>query len=161
MAKAARTCMDHDINPKEYISALHQFIEPPLKFYPNMLNCTDALSYVFRYRQLQSEKKFEDSHEGNYEQMGRWLCETLKLKSITTAEILIDPEREYLAWFRVLITMEPDLQIIAKYGDEAKQQIETDPTLKTFLIEKGLDIKRLENICPLQKEISTTHQSLQ
>lgn len=66
---------------------------------------------------------------------------TLKNLRWPIEKLLNDDELSFEPWFRVCITKKPNFDLLKKYGQEAKSQLE-ETELYEFLKGKGLDVDR-------------------
>lgn len=78
-----------------------------------------------------------------YEIQKRYLRIQIVQAKRTVEQALMDDDLKFQPWFRICITKEPVKEIIDKYKEEAKEDM--NAPLRAFLIERKLDVTRITN----------------
>ncbi|RTL07784.1 hypothetical protein EKK58_01165 [Candidatus Dependentiae bacterium] len=126
---AARNCIKAKITPEDYCAALYQAYGGTYDdYWPNQMTGNKALSIATKYASNYEAVAPDKLWAAQVGLMRQALVSTKR----TVEELLFDRAVAFSPWFRVIATVEPNREIIAKYGKEAKAQL--TPELKTFLL---------------------------
>ncbi len=133
--KAAVICKKIEAEPVAYVTAQHKYCTG--EFWPTMLHSSSAAD---------NYKKYLASIQGDFDKVLnaqlQWLGQIIKDTKQTVEYTLMDPLIDFLPWFRILITKEPNPEIIAKYKEKAKYLMNS--RLHEFLKSKKFDVARLK-----------------
>lgn len=136
LPKAAEICERIKADPETYVKAMGQYCTIH-GFPPAFLINKFAEQY---YRKYIESTEIDPSRL--FEVQAKYLYDSINAGR-TVENTLSDDNINFDSWFRIIITKQPDSNIIALYGEEAKKSLSTK--LKSFLINKGYDIDRIEN----------------
>ena len=136
--KASKFCLDHKLTPEEYAYGALYSLEGDRKscFYPTYFGSQKANEGVLGYKQEKAISSAEIFEQQKY----LLLLQTYRLgKDIHS--VLMNPRLPFYAWFRILITAEPDYEVINTYSDTAREEI--TPELLEFLRREKFDLGRI------------------
>ena len=126
---AARNCIQVKITPEDYCAALYAvYGAVHEQFWPAQLTGTKA-------------RQIAEKYVANFERIAPdklWAAQTGLMRQVLVStqrpveKLLLDHSLAFSPWFRIVATVEPNKDIIRKYGPEAKAQL--TPELKAFLL---------------------------
>lgn len=132
--KAAKICAELGATPRDYVEAQYKF-RGMEAFYPSLLHTYKA----------KENYKEHVSPDDNYARMIDVQKNYLRIELVQIGRqvknVLMDDKISFYPWFRICITKDPIPEVIAKYGKEAKAQM--NPKLEGFLRSLGLDPQRI------------------
>jgi len=80
--------------------------------------------------------------EGLVESQLRVVHMQIKNRNRPVFDILMDTQNYFHAWFRIVVTKEPDTEIIEKFQHIAQKEIQ-DSELREYLVDNGFDLSRI------------------
>lgn len=134
--KAADICESIGADIEAFVLAQDKFKTTP-EFYPTLLHSKYAVSNYEKYR---SSCVTEDSVVLDVQK--KYLRVGLE-NGRKIMNMLMDDQLGFYAWFRILVTKEPNPDLIAKYYQKAQNEV--TPKLKSFLVKCGFDLTRINN----------------
>lgn len=137
LRKAAEICEKLDATPQQYADAIFSAIGKD-KMQLAFLHCAEAKKH---YHDFMERKSMSLSDLYDLQKMYLKVQITQAKRKVEVA--LMDDDLNFHPWFRICITKEPVEEIIEKYGEQAREEM--NPRLKAFLEMKKLDPKRITN----------------
>lgn len=141
---AAKICAFIKADPYEYVQAQYDYYkkkEEKTGFFPTYLNAKFADDRYQQFKAIQFaqvhltlDQEFNMQHE--------YLQRAIQYRPLK--ELLMDKMINFTPWFRICATIEPDPDVIERFGAYAKHQ--RHQALSDFLIAKGLDASRLDKL---------------
>ena len=141
LRKAAEFCVKHELNPTVYFQA-HTEQERPDKFISNFLCTKNSLNIYNNYKL----RKFGRSNYGEIYHLYAERLRTMIVDGNYTSETLLSDEHLFPAWFRIIMPIELDPRVAAKYGREAKLQFKFEEGLQDFINSDPLLSKHVERL---------------
>ena len=133
--KAEILCEGKD--PVLWVQAQYRY-KPKDEFYPNSLHYRNGTQNYIKY--LNSASTEEDML---FQVQLQYLNSAVEKTGRSDLEVLSDINLDFKPWFRVLMTREPDEELLQRYGAEAKDCIEQIPKIKALLKRNNVDLTRL------------------
>lgn len=129
--KAAAICEQSHTDPRVYVQAQHRYASTDGHFYPNHLHTSSALENVAKFKTFVLIPLDLDKL---YDTQLLYLTTALRNTKRSVESILMDRNIQFYPWFRILITKQPNANIIKEYGEAARLQMV--PLLEDFLKKK-------------------------
>ena len=135
LEKAAAVCKELQISPAFYVRAVLAYQAPDGKndtYMPWQVAPMHAFKYVDDYLKTTGKRDVKQEFETQCRMLGTALS-----NGIPDDVCLLNPSADFAAWFRILMTAQPNQRIINIYGKEAAARLNKDPEMRNFL--SGLD----------------------
>lgn len=148
--KAADLCINMKVDPKTYISAHIRYadiLKGQYNLTPPQLCCYNSKNYVTQFISLNGERNIADEFAAQCRIFADCLNAGWKEHMC-----LYNPSFDFYPWFRILMSAQPNKDIINKYGNQALQQLYNDRELVAYLktiksdTGNGLDFSRIPNL---------------
>lgn len=145
---AVDICKQLNVSPAAYVKAVLAYQAPEGVgdgYLPYQVSPLNAKRFVLDYMATTGKRDLASLFNTQCRMLG------LALENgIPDHLCLLNPSLDFMPWFRVLMTAEPNQKVIDTYGKEAKHRLEHDFELAKFLHDfeaKGvkLDLSRIPN----------------
>ena len=138
--KAAQVCIDEEYDPQAFVSAIYNHYENSgIEFYSKLLingNCKAIYADSLVVDGLTVKDVFDTNKD--------YLRSQLENNGRSVEDVLMDDMLPLQAWFRIVITKEPNPYVIRKYLHLARQECKVYGDDINELCKKfGLDFRRL------------------
>lgn len=135
--KAAELCSSLNANPAQFVHAQARRYNAN-QFYPQFLYSKYATQY---YREYMEQSYVPPDRI--FDAMVTRLKNHIKNLKRGFISALLDDELGFTAWFRIVMTKEPYKEIVDKYRQQARLELDADPSIVEFLKSKKLDYTRI------------------
>jgi hypothetical protein len=134
---AADICNELGATAEDFVQAQFDAAFDP-HYYPSYLHSVHCRE---NYRRLQARRNMVIV--GSFDRWRYYLrCNITAGKTVEQA--LLDDTLDFPAWFRILVTVEPNEEIIKKYKFKAQREM-TEP-LKKYLMDQKCPLERIINV---------------
>lgn len=134
--KAEPLCEGKD--PVLWVQAQSRYSRINGEFYPKALHFRTAAANYVKYLNASATPE-----EELFQVQLNYLNTAVTKTGRSDVEVLSDINLDFKPWFRVLMTVEPDDELMLKYGKDAKTVLDSVPKLKTMLEKYKVDLTRL------------------
>lgn len=136
--KAAEICMELNAEPEVFVRSQFAYSDDG-NVYPYFLS-KNKDKVIEQYNKFMARTSM--SLDAWYDLQLKYLADQVKYALRPVERALADEHLNFKPWFRICITKEPNPDIIAVFGKEAKEQYEADKELQKFMAKKKLDHTR-------------------
>lgn len=146
--EAAELCQQHQLTPQAYIQKMYDRMEDRKQFFsPEHIRGGNVAKFLSLLGKENDSTYVVEITNDNIEYADVWRQQTdLAMRYIRRGEsvesVLLDSSLKFFGWYRILSTPKPYPNIIDKYNEIAKKEM--NPRLRAFLLQENLDVDRIQ-----------------